>query len=356
MKISFVTNCLASGGSERVLSILANSLSDRGHDVEVLAMHTPTVFYKLRPEVRYIFAGEACRSASIAKRFWWLRKHLKDNRPDVIVAFMNRVYCATLLSTIGLHIPVITSERNDPEYSAFYVKCLIKVLLPLTTHHVVQTEDIKAYYSKRIQRKTSIIVNPVNDGVFDLPNNIKKKDVIVSVGRLDPQKNQRMMISAFARVAYKYPTWRLVIYGEGPIRQELEALVAERNLSGRVLLPGRTEDVFRRMKEAKVFCLSSNYEGMSNALIEAICLGMPIVTTLVSGVKELIKDGQNGIVTSVGNEKEFAMALDRLIGDEALQAEFANESIKQVHLFERENIVNQWEGLIETIVKQNKHE
>ena len=346
MKIAFVTNCLASGGSERVLSILANSMSERGHSVEVLAMHTPTVFYKLRPEVHYVFSGDACHSASLAKRFWWLRKHLKENRPDVIVAFMNRVYCATLLSTIGLHIPVITSERNDPEYAALYVKWLIKALLPLTTHHVVQTEAIKAYYSKRIQRKTSIIVNPVNDAVFDAPEATEKKDIVVSVGRLDPQKNQRMMISAFARLADKYPQWKLVIYGEGPIRQELEAFIAEKNLSVRILLPGRREDVFCKMREAKVFCLSSNYEGMSNALIEAICLGMPIVTTLVSGVKELIKNGQNGIVTSVGIEEELVAALDRIMGDEELRQRFACENIKRGHLFERDNTVNQWEKLI----------
>lgn len=351
MKIAFVTNCLASGGSERVLSILANSMSERGYSVEVLAMHTPTVFYKLHPEVCYVFAGDACQSTSLAERFWWLRKHLKHTRPDVIVAFMNRVYCATLLSTMGLHIPVITSERNDPEYAALYVKWLIKALLPLTTHHVVQTEGIKAYYSKCIQRKTSIIVNPVNDAVFDAPNTTEKKDIVVSVGRLDPQKNQRMMISAFARLTDKYPTWRLVIYGEGPIREELETFIEEKNLSERVLLPGRTEDVFHKMREAKVFCLSSDYEGMSNALIEAICLGMPIVTTLVSGVKELIKNEQNGIVTDIGNEDEFAMALDRVMSDDRIRLRFAAENSKQGHRFERENIVNQWEELIVTTIK-----
>lgn len=172
------------------------------------------------------------------------------------------------------------------------------------------------------------------------------------MGRLYPQKNQAMMIRAFAKVADEFPDWQLVIYGEGPLRAELEFLVSSFKLQERVLLPGRIEHVVEELRKSKIFCMSSDYEGMSNAMIEAICVGLPIVTTDVSGVKELVEDGKNGFVVPCGNVDAMRVSFSKLISDEPLRLTFSiNSSSKKEH-FNIEVVVDQWLSLINLITKK----
>lgn len=199
MDILFVTATLTSGGSERVMSLLANQLAERGHRVEIVNLNKHIVFYPIHKDVHLSFAEEEV-GCSIIKKIGWLRKYVKARKPDVVVPFMEAVYCVTLLALIGVHVPVISSERIDPRHSPRVRNILRKIFLPLTTHLVVQTKDIKAFYPKFIQKKTSIIYNPVSETVFHLQDE-PKENVIISVGKLDGQKNQKMLINAFASIA-----------------------------------------------------------------------------------------------------------------------------------------------------------
>ena len=158
-----------------------------------------------------------------------------------------------------------------------------------------------------------------------------------------------MMIRAFAKIADKYPDCQLVIYGEGPLRVELEALVSSFKLQERVLLPGRTEKVIDELRKSKMFCLSSDYEGMSNSMIEAICVGLPVVSTKVSGTDELIQDGVNGLLVSIGDEQGMTNALEKLIQDEELMKKMGEENLKKASLFQIDTIVNEWMKLINQV-------
>ena len=260
-------------------------------------------------------------------------------------------------------------------------------MLPFVKHLVVQTSYIKSYYPKFIQKKTSVIPNPVREEAFENPrmdsrvqsskrkradsydhsghdfchNSSKqtsltdlvapkiqssKQNRIISVARLAPQKNQKMMIEAFAKIADEFPDWQLVIFGEGPLRSSLELLVKSLQLEGRVLLPGRTEHVIEELRKSKIFCLSSDYEGMSNSMIEAICVRLPIITTKVSGTEEQITNGENGYVVDKGDSEGLCSKMRELIKDKEKRTLFGEKSIPLAYKFRLDVIVGEWENLM----------
>lgn len=353
MKLTFVTSTLTSGGAERVISLLANEFHRKGHEVEMICLtNLKEDYYKVDEGVTLLHA-EDIAGHSLLKRLVWFRKHIKQQKPDCVIAFMEAVYEFVLMALLGMNVPVISSERKDPKTLGPLRKFLRWILLPTATAHVVQTQKIKDFYNSIVQKKTHIIYNPVNEKVYDMPE-VRRVDRIVSVGRLYPQKNQQMLIRAFAKVKDKYPSYQLVIYGEGYLRPDLEKLVADLGLVERVFLPGTTTQILDEVKRSKVFCLSSDYEGMSNAMIEAMCLGTPVISTKVSGTDELIQDGENGLLVELGNVDGLAQAFDKLLGDEALQQQFAQKYIEMASLFKIDSIVGKWERLIrECLVSQD---
>lgn len=356
MKITFVTATLTSGGSERVMSIVANKMQERGYEVEIVCLNNQIVFYPINEGIKITHIEVEAGIKSLPKKLWWFRKYIQKTQPDVVIAFMVSVYTVTLLALMGIDIPVISSVRNDPAYSNLRKKITRKILLPRSAHVVVQTQQIKQFFNKNIQKKTTVIYNPVNEQVFEVKGerlkvNDERLNRIVSVGRLYPQKDQKTMIEAFAKVSEHYPDWKLTIFGEGPEREALESLVERLKVKDKVLLPGRSENIIDELNKSKIFCLSSVYEGMSNALVEAICVGLPIVTTKVSGTEELIKDGENGFIVNIGDKEAMAKALVKIIEDENLQNQFAEKNKAQAIKFETNTIVDQWEDLVNSVVR-----
>ncbi len=348
MKITFVTSTLTSGGSERVMSILANELADRGHNVSIILLRAPKVFYPINDSVKLYFAQDF--SKNMMGKALWLRKHIQKERPDVVIPFMTSVYCMTIFALLGVNVPIISSERIDPRFSNRMRKIMRWMFLRFTTHLVVQTQAIKEYYSQSIQQRTTIIPNPITEKVFEEPAEIEKKHRIISVGRLYDQKNQKMMIRAFSQIANQYPAYTLIIYGEGPLRQELEDYIKSLNMETRVLLPGRTEDIVKELYNSEIFCLSSDYEGMSNALLEAVCVGMPVISTRVSGVDDILVNGKNGLVVNVGDVGGLAVAFQTLLNDKELCDKFSKYNKRISVNYKIEKIVDDWEVLIKGIV------
>ena len=379
MKLTFVTATLTSGGSERVMSIVANKMQERGYEVEIICLNDQIVFYPINEGIKITHVEVEVGTKSLPKKLWWFRKYIQKTQPDVVIAFMVSVYTVTLLALMGVDIPVISSVRNDPAYSNLRKKITRKILLPRSAHVVVQTQQIKEFFSKNIQKMTTVIYNPVNELVFEVKGDrlkvkeerLKVKDReevkgdrlkvngeerinrIISVGRLYPQKDQKMMIEAFAKVSERFPDWKLVIFGEGPQRRALETMIQDPRfkIQDKVSLPGRSENIIDELKKSKVFCLSSIYEGMSNALVEAICVGLPIVTTKVSGTEELIKDGENGFIVNIGDTDAMAEALTKILEDENLQKQFSENNKAQAIKFETNAIVDQWENLVNSVVR-----
>ena len=348
MKITYVTSTLTSGGAERVISLLANNFAERGYEVEMIALTSISPdYYTLNPKVKFIHADKVSKWGLLGE-LWWFRRHIKKEQPDVVIAFMEAVYEFVLLALLGTKTPVISSERLDPALISWPRKVLRWLLLPTATAHVVQTQHIKHYYNKQIQKKTHIIYNPVNERVFELPI-MERENNIINIGRLYPQKNQKMLIEAFAEIKERYPKWKLIIYGEGYLRKELEALTERLGVKDKVLLPGRNEKVIDEVAKSKVFCLSSDYEGMSNAMIEALCVGTPVISTKVSGTDELIRDGENGLLVDIGDKDGLVQAFEKLLSHQELREKIGKEGQNLAAKFKMDTIVAQWENLIKSV-------
>lgn len=362
MIISFVTSTLNSGGSERVISLLANALQERGHEVEIININRHDVFYPINKDVKLTFVEEACGSTFIGKKMCWLRSYIKRNRPDVVIPFMTDVECVTLLSMIGLRIPVISSERYDPRASNILYKTIRWMFLRLTTHLVVQTEDIKSCYSKALQKRTTVIYNPVREDVNFTPAPSPKGEAnqledgrlnrIISVGRLAPQKNFPMLIKAFSAIKDEFPDWHLLILGDGPERENLQLIVDSLQLTDRVLMPGRSEHVIDELRKSKLFCMSTNAEGMSNALIEAMCVGLPVISTDVCGAKELLCNPESGLIVPVGDTELLTEALRKVMSNNELMQQMAERNLAKAEWFKQDRVVDQWETLIRHVVSR----
>lgn len=390
MNITFLTASLGSGGAERVVSLLANRMSEYGHQVEIICLMYDDVYYQTKPEVKLTVVPRVC-PGNLIKRLFWLRRYVQKSGTEVCVAFTEGVYCATICTLLGTGIPVIASERLDPHYMSWQRNLLKKIFLPHAAWLVVQTEHIKSYFKGKVAKKTSIILNPVNEKVFEVNDErlmvngdglAVKENTIISVARLFPQKRQEVLIKAFAKIAEKYPEWKLMIYGEGPERAKLEKLIASLNeneshlntkltktqrvvngerlmvnderlkIKERILLPGRCETIIEELNKAKIFALSSDYEGLSNAMLEAVCVGLPIVSTRVSGTDELIHEGVNGYVVDCGDTDALAEALEKLMGDEKKIQQFSTESRKMAEQFRLNHIVRDWLELMERVIKK----
>lgn len=349
MNIVFVTSTLHAGGSERVMALLANAFCLRQHHVEIICLNKHVVFYPIQDDVKLLFAKEEVGSESICPKLLWMRNYIRKERPDVVIAFMLEVYCATLFSLIGLHIPVITSDRISPQFFSSYKRCLRWLLLRFTSHHVVQTKRIFSTCPNNVKVKTTIIPNPVTNDVFH--ENVKeKKDIIIAVGRLAFQKNYPMMFRGFKNIAEAFPQYHLYVYGEGPLRKELENVIDNLGMKGKIVLAGKTDSIIDKLEESKLFCMTSDFEGMSNAMLEAVCVGLPVLTTDVSGASDLIEHGKDGFIISIGDEEKFAAYLLQLLSDERMMQKMGERNKNKAVKFKEERIVEQWEQVIYGVI------
>ena len=283
MKILFYINAIHHGGAERVICNLATQFSEHGDDCILTTSFRDNWEYHFGEKVRRIALFESQlnygflrRNISLIRR---LRKILKIEKPDVVVSFMAEPNFRTLIATRGLNVKTIVSVRNDPnkEYPNFIYRFLAKHLYKKADGIVFQTEDAQKWFPKSIQKKSKIIFNQVDEVFYNTIYNGERHD-IVTTGRLVAQKNHKMLIRAFAAIADKISD-NLIIYGEGELRGELESLIAELHLENRVFLPGSVKNVADTIKSAKLFVLSSDYEGMPNSLMEAMALGIPCIST-----------------------------------------------------------------------------
>ena len=348
MRLLFVTDTLSSGGAERVVSILANYFATK-QATEIICLRKLDAFYKIAPEVKVLYADDYAKGW-LGKMFWLRRYIMKD---DVILPFMVKVYCVTLLSLLGKKVNVIASERNDPKTTEQPWKFLRPLLLPKVKTLVVQTQQIKDYFPDWIKSKIVIILNPLElKNCFQGEWN-SESNVVLAVGRTDQQKNYPMMIRAFKKVHDNHPEFKLEIWGNRNVSEDGDTiidLIKELNATNYISIHGRTDDMSSLYSGAYMFVMSSNYEGLSNALIEALCSGLPCVSTKVSGATDIIKNGENGLLVDIGDEYGFSQAILRLIEDPDEARTMAINAQKCRQMFSRDNICGQWERLIDRTV------
>ena len=252
-------------------------------------------------------------------------------------------------------IPFIVSIRIDPKIAFGTLKRKISLsLYDLADGFVFQTDEMKEWFSKKIQDKSVVIPNPVNKDFLCKPYDGERKKVVVNVGRLTEQKNQKMLISAFAEFKKTFPDFKLKIYGEGPLREELQKQIDDLGISEDAKLVGVVSNIKDEIYDASMFVLSSNYEGMSNALMEAMALGMPSISTDCppGGSRFLIRNNEEGILVKVGDIGELANAMCKIAEDKKFARAISVTGHKKMLELNPKNVNDEWKKFIVNGIKR----
>lgn len=347
-RISFLIGSMRCGGAERVISILANSYSDSGWQVDILMLLDNQCAYKLRDNIRLIDISNGSKSRILYLPVWILkiRKYIKTVRPDKIVSFIGRINVIALMAGLGLGTDIIISERSNPmkDGRSLIAKIASYILYPRAKTIIFQTRAVQNCFPAYIREKGVIIANPVEVMMQACPNRSKK---IVSAGRLSREKNHRMLIKAFSKIKAEHPDYCLYIYGEGPVRAELEKQIKRLKLSDTVFLPGVVENLHEQISDAEIFVLCSDYEGQSNALIEAMMMGLACISTRYEGVTELIQHGKNGLLVNTGDDEQLYRMINILIKDKEKALLLGRQGQKSVEYMKLENCLPVWRSCIE---------
>ena len=348
----FFIGTLRNGGAERVVSVLASQMGEQGYDTEIVMYYDRPIFYEISSKVKLTIAEKETGTRSKVKNLYWLRNYFKMNA-KVVISFLAPFNIMAIAANLGSGTPIVVADRNDPRKvpSNYVVRKVRDFLYRFADGIVVQTEKNKSYFSSCVQKKSVVIYNPVDlkEYAGSGLSTVKEKK-IVTAGRLMPQKNQAMMIRAFAEILKKHPEYELVIYGDGPSEKQLKSLVGELGILTKVFFPGNVKDLHNKIRSAEMFVLSSDYEGMPNALIEAMCLGLPCVSTEVSGATDLIIHGKNGMLTKLNDQQAFTEAILELIENPETAAQMCEEAVKLNEELKLSKIMEQWIVFIKTMV------
>lgn len=348
-KILFHISSLYGGGAERVMSYLINYFYKQNYNVVVVVCYEHDGEYEIDNNIRKIVIGES----NILSQSKKLRKVINQENPDLCVSFMQGGNVRMVLANLFSKQKYVLSVRNDPykEYTNSIFRWFAKHTFNKASGIVFQTEDAKLFFNKKIQNKSRIIYNPVNERFFIEHRKENTKD-IVSLGRLTEQKNFELLIRSYNLIKDKIDD-DLLIYGEGELKVNLENLISNLNLKDRVKLMGRTNDSKKVLENAKCFVMSSNFEGMPNALLEAVCTLTPSISTdCPCGGPKIILGNNTGILVPSNDEEILAEKMLELCKNDELRLQLSSNCSKKREEFKYSNIMNQWEEYFAKVMEK----
>jgi glycosyltransferase involved in cell wall biosynthesis len=365
--IAFHLNCLCQGGAERVVSNLANQFSREGYKVYVATEWQDENEFVLEKEVTRVHVGlreEDEKKSRVTKFFLrvkYLREFVNRYKPDVLVAFAHRANYRALMAAGKSSTPVVISIRINPigYYDAFSDDIQIRWLFPRAAGCVYQTKEQKDFFKPYLQDNSRIIMNPINSKYFGVKRSDTPDKAVVHHARLVDFKNQPMLLRAFLKVHEKHPDYVLRIYGPDSMdgtKQILEKIISDNNASEFIFLMGPSDSLEKEIPKGEVYAYSSDYEGMPNSLLEAMAMGMPVVSTdcPCGGPRAVINDGENGFLIQVGDEDALADRICRLIEDKDLANKFSENARKIKDIASTEAIYLQWKEYLETVTASKR--
>lgn len=288
-------------------------------------------------------------------RYFRLRRYIRQVACDAFLVMLPITTILLLSMSRIIKVPVIAAERCSPAAYSGMKRALLKKLAKKADAWVFQTDDAKKWYGDRIQRG-EVIPNAINPDFLRSCYMGEREKTIVAAGRLSAQKNFSLLLEAFAAVADQYPEYRLVIYGKGPLEELLKAKAAELGLTDRVAFPGYVENMPQELEKAGIFVLSSDFEGMPNALMEAMALGLPCISTdcPCGGPAFLIRHGENGLLVPVGDVSAMAAALTELLESKEKAAVLGQAAQKIADTLAPAEIYSKWEAYIRQIAEEKQ--
>lgn len=337
-------------GAPKIFLWLAKSLRSSGHDVTIFT------FGDKKPE-------SICEGISYKHRFLkefhfisnciYVHRLIKYEKADISISFLLDANIYNLLSCLHTKTKSLVCERNDPFMPHYYKLKLFKPLFSLADAAVFQLPKVASYYSN-IKGKVAIIPNPVlQKQICNIPKFEDRDYKIVALGRLKIfQKRNDLLLMAFAEFSKSNPKYTLDIVGDGPDYQKLHKLTNELNIQNKVNFVGKKNNPIDAIKNARIYVLTSDFEGIPNTLIEAMSIGLPCVCTDCSpgGASFLIKNGENGYVVNKGDYKAIADKLSLIASNAVLADKLGNNAKKIRNDFNEEKILKMWNDFLLKIV------
>lgn len=343
--VAFISWTLLGGGAERVIVLLSNELVARGYNVKILLTGPRKISIKLDDRVEVISDEfvSAVRISRLIHRFLFLLRQLRSSTADCIISFCADVNVFVLFVNLFCQKKIVVSERADPHAKSWIIQKLMRVFYNFADLVVTQTPDVEEWFPPRIRKKCRVIPNPVGKDLPEPYNGLRSKK-IVSSGRLIPTKNFPMLIDAFERIIRDYPDYTLEIFGDGSEHEALQNHVLSKNISDNVIFHAFTENLFGELLDASVYAFASDSEGMPNAVLEALALGIPTVCTdcPIGGPRMMINDHKNGILVPVGDVDALYLAIKELLDNPLLMQKFSLEGQLLRDAFSVKKITDLW--------------
>jgi glycosyltransferase involved in cell wall biosynthesis len=371
MNITLVISSLERGGAERIISILASAWAGLGKNVTLIffdGREAPA--YPLHPGVHLVnlgITGEATANYLQAthrniRRLRLLRRAIRQSRPDIVISFLDFPNIITLLSTRGLNVPVVVSERANPQYDELKPiwELLRRSLYPRAAALVCQTSAMVDMLQQKIKIVGYAIPNPVAlpatvtaDPVRDLGRITER--TAVAMGRLVPQKGLDLLLDAFGRIAGRHPEWSIKVLGKGPLKGQLEAQADSLGLRSRVSFLGAVPDPFTILRAADLFVFPSRFEGFGNALVEAMACGLPAISfDCPAGPSDIIRHGVDGLLVPAEDVAGLAEAMDHLMSDGGERERLARRAPEVLTRFALQPVLAMWEKMFNDILPEPK--
>lgn len=358
-KIMFVTGSLSDGGAEKVMSILASGCAEIGADVTLIVLRDKKIIYSVSDKVKIVQFKDNGKFATFT-RIVKLHKVLKRTNVEVVIPFLPIISLYTLLANIGVGKKIIMSERADPYAKLSKLPWKDKIgsflmrrcgLYGLADWMVFQTIDAQSYYNKKIQNKSSIISNPLDTVNMPNPWNGEREKKIVAAGRFSEEKNFPMLLKAFVRFSKIHPEYKLIIYGEGKLRKEYENLITKLNINKIVELPGFSANLIEEIRKASMYISTSNHEGISNSMLEALGMGIPTIVTNcpIGGSKMFVRSDDNGILIPMNDEEALFKAMCKICEDTQYAVHISTNAIKIRNQISTKSVCNSWMEIINNL-------
>lgn len=345
--VAFLIFNLNAGGAERVVSLLANELS-LTNDIVIITLSKCEPFYKLNDSIRIIQLGVLNSGTNPLKSIvsylviiYRITSLIRSLKIKTLICFMTTSNILGIISgKLFSRIEVTISERRNPLTHDFgYWDFLRKKVYRFSDKLVVQTKEIRNYFEPFMdKRKISIIPNPIK--IVDYNEN-KKEKIILTVGRVDANKNQEQIIRVFSKV--KKEGWKLVICGDGPLLSKLKNLVISLNINDAVEFKGRVKNIEKQYERASIFAFSSLSEGFPNVLLEAMNYGCACISTdCPTGPSILIKNNVNGFLIPLADENSYTNHLQKLIDNEKTRNIFVSNAKSSLEHYSLNKVADQW--------------
>lgn len=364
-KVLFHINSLGKGGAERVVSVLAKCFAKDDYDVTIITLWRADEEYELADKIKRINIEDAWlgkrmgRIQKAVRRLSDLRKNLQEEKPDIVISFCNKANFRSAYAMIGMKIPLLISVRNDPRKDYLPYPFFVKRMEKKAAGCVFQTTDARACFSEAFQKKSKVIWNPVDEKYLMCTGNSenvgRRNRDIVAVGRFSVQKNHLLLLKAYNRIRERFPETTLKLFGEDNgqgIKDTLLTYVKEQGMYDCVKFMGLSSQLEKDIRNAGLFVLSSDYEGMPNVLIEAMVMGVPVISTdcPCGGPKQLIEDGISGLLVPVGDEKKLATAMAKLLEDEILADTLGKNATNLVEKVSPQKVYEEWKKYVNDLI------